>query len=192
MENKALYLFCFSIFPLMVCSGMVYSILAIYLNQQLGATVTMVGFIYMVGSASGAIFSPTVGKLSDKFGRRRILILSMFGFMIAFSAYAIIQNASQAILIQALEGATWAAMSATAMAFIADLVPSEKRGWAMGVYDRTWFVGWVVGPILGGYLADTFGFRITFLVGAILTIVGLLLMVFYVREVKNMQNQTKT
>ncbi len=184
MNNKPLYLLCFSIFPLMVCSGMVYSILAVYLNLHLGANPTMVGFIYMVGSASGAIVSPLVGKLSDKIGRKIIMVFSMGGFMAAFAAYALIENFVQAFPIQALEGATWAAMSVSVTAFIADLVPSDKRGWALGIYERTWFLGWIIGPLTGGYIADVLGFKATFLIGSTLIVVGLLLMVLFVKETR--------
>ncbi|RLG92359.1 MAG: hypothetical protein DRO36_01800 [Candidatus Hecatellales archaeon] len=179
---RMLYTLYVSIFPLMVCSGMIYSILAVYLNTHLGATTTMVGFIYMVGSASGAIFSPIIGKLSDRVGRKPIMVFSMVGFMVAFSAYAFIWSFIQAFPIQALEGLTWAAMGAAATAFIADHASPEKRGWAMGMYERTWFMGWIIGPVLGGYIADVFGFKTTFLTGSILLVVGLALMVLFVRE----------
>jgi len=181
-DDKALYLLYVSILPLMICSGMVYSILAVYLNSQLGATTTIVGFIYMVGSASGAVFSPMVGKLSDRIGRKPIMTFSMVGFMVAFSAYAFIESFVQAFPIQALEGLTWAAMGAAVTAFIADIVPSEKRGWAMGMYERTWFIGWIIGPVLGGYIADVLGFKTTFLMGSALLVLGLTLMVLFVKE----------
>jgi MFS family permease len=183
-DDKALYLLYVSILPLMICSGMVYSILAVYLNSQLGATTTIVGFIYMVGSASGAVFSPMVGKLSDRIGRKPIMTFSMVGFMVAFSAYAFIESFVQAFPIQALEGLTWAAMGAAVTAFIADIVPSEKRGWAMGMYERTWFIGWIIGPVLGGYIADVLGFKTTFLMGSALLVLGLTLMVLFVKENK--------
>lgn len=171
--KKSLYGLCLVIFPLMVCSGMVYSILPLYVSGELGASPRHIGLLYMVGATAGAILAPFLGKLSDKFGRRRVLLLSMGGFAAAFALYAVIKNYSEAFPIYALEGASWAALGATVPAFIADIVPAEDRGWAMGIYERTWSVGWIIGPLLGGFLADTIGFRITFIAGAALIGIGI-------------------
>jgi len=84
--------------------------------------------------------------------------------------------------IQALEGATWAAMGTVASAFIADLAPESERGWAMGMYERTWFLGWIVGPMLGGYLSDHVGFKPTLILGSALTILGLIIFLLKVKE----------
>ncbi|RLI13722.1 MAG: MFS transporter, partial [Candidatus Hecatellales archaeon] len=62
--KKRLYTFYISVLPLMVCSGMVYSVLAIYISE-LGASKTEIGMIYMTGSAVGALISPMVGRVSD-------------------------------------------------------------------------------------------------------------------------------
>jgi len=162
---------------------MVYSILSLYISE-LGASKTEIGLIYMTGSAMGALVSPSIGKLSDRIGRKPVMAASMAGFTVAFLAYSMVDNVIYVFPIQALEGATWAAMGTVASAFIADMIPTERRGWAMGVYERMWFIGWIVGPVFGGYLADTIGFRTTLLAGSILTITGLILLLAKVREVR--------
>ncbi len=133
--KKSLYRLCLTIFPIMVCSGMIYSILPIYLSQDLGASTRYIGLLYMVGAATGFVFAPFLGRLSDKFGRRRILLLCMSGFAIAFALYSLIRNFTQAFPVYALEGASWPALGTTVPAFIADIVPTADRGWAMGVYE---------------------------------------------------------
>ena len=179
--KRRLYIFCASIFPLMVCSGMVYSVLALYMSE-LGASKTEIGLIYMTGSAMGALVSPMIGRLSDRVGRKPILAASMGGFTVAFLAYSLIDKAFYAFPIQALEGATWAAMGTVASAFIADVAPAEERGWAMGVYERVWFLGWMIGPAVGGFLADHLGFKVTLLVGSVLTLFGLVFFTLKVGE----------
>lgn len=182
-DRKHLYTFYVSIFPLMACSGMVYSILALYISE-LGASKTEIGMIYMTGAAVGALVSPMVGRLSDRIGRKPVMAMSMVGFTLAFAAYSLIESALYAFPIQALEGATWAAMGTVASAFIADLAPERERGWAMGMYERTWFIGWIVGPMLGGYLADNIGFRATLIIGSALTVAGLIVFILKVKESK--------
>ena len=176
-----LYTFYASVFPLMVCAGMVYSILVLYISE-LGASKTEIGLIYMTGSAVGALVSPQIGRFSDRFGRKPVMAASMAGFTVAFLLYALIDRAVYAFPIQALEGATWAALGTVATAFIADLAPEKERGWAMGMYERTWFIGWIIGPALGGYLADHVGFKVTLLLGSTITLVGLALLLIKVKE----------
>ena len=89
--RRNLYVFCFSILPLMICSGMVYSILSLYISE-LGASKTEIGLIYMTGSAMGALVSPSIGRLSDRIGRKPVMAASMAGFTVAFLAYSMVDN----------------------------------------------------------------------------------------------------
>jgi len=174
MEKRSLYLLCARIFPLMICTGIVYSVLPLYISQELRASPSQIGLIYMTGAVAGALLAPRLGRLGDKIGRRRVLLLSMVGFAVAFSLYYFVRHFAQVFAVQALEGTSWAALGATAPALVADMAPANERGWAMGVYERTWSLGWIVGPLAGGFLAEHLGFRPTFLIGAGLLAVGAL------------------
>ncbi len=184
MNKRLLYALAASIMPLMVCSGMVYSVLSIYFSQDLGASTTQIGAVFMIGAAAGALMSPSTGKLSDRVGRRAVLLASMVGFTLAFALYAFINDVVQAALIQLLEGSTWAGMGSAASAYIADVAGEGERGWAMGVYHRVYYLGWIIGPILGGYLADVVGFRNMFLIGSSLIVIGILILLFFVKETR--------
>jgi MFS family permease len=181
-NKKALYLLCLSVLPLMICSGMVYSVLSLYIADDLGASKTSLGLIYMTGAACGAILALSLGKLSDRWGRRVVLVLPMFGFVIAFIMYALSPNYTYVFPIQALEGMTWVALGTGSSAFIVDLMPSEQRGWGRGVYQRTWSVGWILGPLIGGVLADSIGFKSTLLISTGMAALGIPLVLFYLKE----------
>jgi predicted MFS family arabinose efflux permease len=77
------------------------------------------------------------------------------------------------------------------MAYIAEIVLQEHHGWAMGMYTRTWYLGWVIGPALGGYLGDAIGFRLTFTIGAALMVFGLAATWLYVKEPRKAKQQQK-
>ncbi len=181
-DKRRLYSIYISIFPLMVCSGIVYSIFALYISQELGATTFQVGLIFTVGSLSGAVGSPIFGKLSDKIGRKPIMITSMVIFFVVFLLYSLAETFVDVFPIQFLEGVGWSALGATTTALIADTVPSEMRGTALGMYSMTWYLGWVVGPSTGGWLAETFGFRIAFIICSITIIFGLIIALKFIKE----------
>ena len=70
----------------------------------------------------------------------------------------------------------------------ADIIAAEKRGWAMGVYQQTVSLGWVIGPAFGGFLSDIIGSRMTFLLGAMLVAIGCILVLFLVKEPPRQRN----
>jgi predicted MFS family arabinose efflux permease len=163
MKDKTVYLICLSVFPFMVCTGIIYSIISLYF-QSLGAGKTQIGLLFTCGAAAGAITAPFLGQLSDKIGRRSVLLLAMALFALVFLGYALSRNYHHIFPVQVCEGMAWAALGASAMALIADFVPEERRGKAMGIYNSTWSLGWIIGPSLGGFLSDQIGFRLTFLI----------------------------
>lgn len=181
MNTKKIYLVCFSILPLMVCVGMIYSIISLYI-LHLGASRTQVGIVFTVGAIAGTLFGPYMGKISDRVGRRLVIIYSMMGFSLVFIFYAVIDSYKWIIPVQFLEGTVWVAFATSITALIADISPPEERGWAMGVYNQTWNLGWVIGPISGGYLSDKFGFKFTLVFGALIIIFGTLCATIFIKE----------
>jgi DHA1 family multidrug resistance protein-like MFS transporter len=182
MGKKRLYVLCACALPLMICSGLVYSMFSLYLGEVLGAPRSQIGLIYMVGSLVGLLCGPLLGRASDRFGRKPVILGSMASFALIFVLYFRVQGYVAVYGIQVLEGAAWVAMGAAITAYIADIITEDKRGWAMGVYQQTISVGWMIGPAFGGFLSEVIGFRTIFLVGAILEAIGFILVLFLVKE----------
>ena len=182
MEKKRLYVLCACALPLMICSGLVYSMFSLYLGEVLGAPRSQIGLIYMVGSLVGLLCGPLLGKASDRYGRKPVILGSMASFALIFVLYFKVQGYVAVYGIQVLEGAAWVAIGAAITAYIADIITEDKRGWAMGVYQQTISVGWMIGPAFGGFLSEVIGFRTIFLVGAILETIGFVLVLFLVKE----------
>lgn len=182
MERKKLYILCACALPLMICSGLVYSMFSLYMAEVLGAPRTQIGLIYMVGSLVGLLSGPLLGKVSDRFGRKPVILGSMASFVLIFVLYSMARGYLAIYPIQILEGAAWVAIGAAVTAYIADIVTADKRGWAMGVYQQTISVGWMIGPAFGGFLSDVIGFRTIFLLGAVLAAIGFILVLLLVKE----------
>ena len=79
------------------------------------------------------------------------------------------------------------AIGAAANAYIIDIVSPEKRGWAMGMYQRRMSSGWIIGPAIAGFLFEILGFRTTFLIGALITCLSIAPTLVFVKEKRSSQ-----
>lgn len=179
MSKKNLYLLCLTVLPFMICTGIIYSILSLYM-ASLGLSKSEIGSLFTAGAIAAAVSSPVWGTLSDRFGRKKILIFSMVIFAAVFLGYAFSTRYVHLVIVQLGEGIAWAAMGSTAVALVADLVPENSRGKAMGIYNMTWNTGWIIGPSLGGLFSDHIGFMPTFLMCTGLTTTGILMAFFLI------------
>jgi DHA1 family tetracycline resistance protein-like MFS transporter len=99
------------------------------------------------------LFSPILGALSDRYGRRPILLLSIAGLGLSYAGMAVATSIWQLLLIRMFTGAT-SANIATAFAYVADVTPAERRAGAYGLMQAAMSLGFAVGPAVGGALAS--------------------------------------
>lgn len=76
----------------------------------------------------------------------------------------------------------WAAFSVVTPALITDMAKERERGEYLGLYNQAWYVGWAIGPFLGGFLADSIGFQRSFIICSVILLIGLVLTLYFVRE----------
>lgn len=116
------------------------------------------------------IFSPIMGALSDRFGRRRVLLISSLGLGLDYFLMALAPNLAWLFIGRILSGIT-AASFATAGAYIADVTPPEKRAASYGLFGAAWGIGFVIGPGMGGLLGEA-ALRLPFWVAGALTLIN--------------------
>ena len=116
---------------------------------------------YLVAST---VLVPIYGKLSDLYGRRRVLLTGIGIFLAGSAACGIAQNAAQLIAFRAIQGAGSAALFTSAFAVVADLFPPAERGKWQGMFGAAFGLSSVVGPLLGGFITDNFGWNWVFYV----------------------------
>jgi multidrug resistance protein len=124
-----------------------------YLATEFGATSQDVGVLMSVYSLCQFLFSPFWGRLSDRFGRRPILLMSLLGSALSYLGFAFAGSLTMLILCRVFAGAFTANIS-TAMASIADVTPTEKRAQSMGLIGAAFGIGFIVGPAFGGLLSE--------------------------------------
>jgi len=122
------------------------------------------GFVTMAYAAMQFALSPTVGNLSDRFGRRPILIVSMATLAIDYVVMAFAPSLWVLFIGRMISGAAGATMS-TANAFLADISPPDKRAQNFAMVGASFGIGFIVGPLIGGF-AGEFGPRVPFMVAA--------------------------
>src|SRR2546426_4761726 len=128
----------------------------------------MFGLLLTVWSLMQFLFSPLLGALSDRFGRRPVLILSAIGLGLDYIVMALAPNLAWLFIGRVFSGIT-AASYPTAGAYVADVTPPERRAAAFGMIGAAWGVGFILGPALGGVLGGS-GPRPPFWAAAVLSL----------------------
>lgn len=149
-------------------------------NSDIGHAAIWGGVLATIFSVMQFIFSPTLGSLSDRFGRKPVLLLSL---LVMAADYVLMAVASTIwlLLIGRIIGGITAATHATATAYVADISAPEKKAANFGLIGAGFGVGFVLGPIIGGVLAE-YGSRAPFWAAAALALLNAGFGLFVLRE----------
>lgn len=160
----------------MLAFGIIIPVLPHLVQQMVGGDIaTAVRWSGAFGAVFGLmqfIASPIQGALSDRYGRRPVILISNLGLGIDFVVMALAQSLPLLFAGRVVSGIA-AASFTTANAYIADVTPKEKRAAAFGMLGGAFGIGFIVGPALGGFLAD-FSIRLPFWVAGALALLNFL------------------
>ncbi len=140
----------------------------------------IVGVFATVWALMQFVFSPVLGALSDRYGRRRVILISNFGLGCNYVLMAVAPNLAWLFVGRLVSGVTAASMS-TAYAYIADVTPPERRAAGFGLLGAATGLGFVLGPALGGLLGGI-DLRLPFWTAAGLSLVNALYGLFILPE----------
>ena len=126
------------------------------------------------------VFAPVLGSLSDRLGRRPVLLISLAGAAINYLFLAFAPSLWMLLVGRAIAGLTSANVS-VATAYITDITPEDKRARRFGLLNAMFGIGFIIGPVLGGALGD-YWLRLPFIAAAVLNACNLLLAFFVLPE----------
>jgi DHA1 family multidrug resistance protein-like MFS transporter len=147
-----------------------------YYVQELGITnleqvELWSGLLFAAHAIPMAIFSPIWGSLADRYGRKLMVQRAMFGGAIVLAAMGFVQNVQQLVILRAIQGSLTGTVAA-ATTLVASATPRERSGYALGLLQMAVWSGASLGPLLGGVVADTWGYRAAFWVTGVLLAIG--------------------
>ncbi|CAI1496555.1 multidrug efflux MFS transporter [Serratia quinivorans] len=139
------------------------------------------GLVFSGTFLVSALVSPLWGSLADRKGRKLMLLRASLGMAVVIALQGMVTNVYQLFALRALMGLT-SGYIPNAMALVASQVPRDKSGWALGTLSTGPVTGVIVGPLLGGLMADHLGLRVVFFVTAVLMFVSFLITLFLIKE----------
>lgn len=145
------------------------------------------GWITFVYAAAQFVFAPVIGGLSDRFGRRPVLLFSLFGFGLNYILIGFAPTIIWLFIGRLLSGITGASYT-TATAYVADISSPEKKAQNFGLIGAAFGLGFIIGPSLGGVLGE-FGSRIPFFTAAAITLLNVLYGFFVLPESLSEENR---
>jgi multidrug resistance protein len=181
MKRSPLLVIFITVFIDLIGFGIVIPVLPYYAEgTRFGATPREVGLLFASYSLMQLIFSPVLGRLSDKYGRRPILLISLLGTCLGFLILGFAKTLLMLFIGRIIDGISGGNIS-TAQAYIADVTTKEDRAKGMGLIGAAFGLGFVFGPAIGGILSR-WGINIPFLFAGGLAFANVILLYFTLPE----------
>lgn len=140
-----------------------------------------IGYAALVFGVTMAVSAPLWGLVADRYGRKLMVIRSMFAGSIVLALMGLATNPWHIIILRFLQGLTTGTIAAS-VTLVSSVTPAANLGFSLGLLQTSLLIGNAVGPFAGGILADHFGYRIPCGLGAVTLLIGTLLVIFFVAE----------
>ena len=148
---RSLVVLFLTVFVSLIGFGIIIPLLPFY-AQTFGASPTTIGLLFASFSVAQFIAAPVLGELSDRWGRRPILIFSLLGTVVSFALLAMAHSITMLFIARIVDGLSGGNIT-TARAYIADVTPVEDRAKRYGLIGAAFGLGFIFGPALGALFA---------------------------------------
>src|SRR5438105_7670488 len=193
LRNRTLLAVSFAVCASFTGIGMVVPVRVLYAESR-GASLAIIGAMASSYLISNFLFQYPSGWIADRWGRKPIMIVSLFLQAVVSATYLLIADPILFVLVRFVEGAVAAAFLPSARALITDAIPLKHRGEAFGIFSAFFNFGFLLGPAIGGLLAST-GYASAFIGAVIFRLVAVVVVVFMIRvkvqRVRETQEETR-
>lgn len=179
MKNKPLASIFLIVFIDLLGFGLILPLLPYY-AETFGASDTMVGFLVASYAAAQLVGAPLLGRLSDRFGRRPILLISLVGTLVSFLMLGFANTLLMLFAARVFDGLTGGNIS-VAQAYISDVTDAKNRAKGLGLIGAAFGLGFIFGPVTGGFLSN-WGYDLPAFVAAGLVTINVLMVYFWLPE----------
>lgn len=191
-RSRALLVVALTIFVDALIFGIIVPVLPLYTESR-GFSNFQLGVIFSVYSAALLLLSVPIGIISDRYGKKRVMIAGMLGLVITTICFAFSASFIALLTTRFLQGAAAAVTWVVGPALVADMYPPRERGGKMGLAMTGNSFGFLIGPAVGGFLYDWGGYRTPFFTAAMLVVLILAAVVMSIKEpARSGQEQEKT
>ena len=153
MEKPKILLLFLTLFFVMLGFGIIIPNLAYY-AKDIGATTTEIAILMSIYSGMQLLFAPLWGRLSDKHGRKPMILLGLLVNAVALVGFGLAKAYIWLLIARSAAGIASAAVLPSVMAYVADVTTSEERGRGMGLMGAAMGLGFTVGPAIGGIMGS--------------------------------------
>ena len=167
-------------FLVMVGFGIIIPVLPFY-AENIGASPTQLGFLMAVYSLMQLLFAPIWGRISDRIGRKPVILIGILGLSLSFYLMGISTSLWMLFVARIIGGILSSANMPTVMAYVADITSLEDRGKGMGVVGAATGLGFVFGPALGGVFSKI-SLSMPFYVAGVTSLLTFFLVLFLLKE----------
>ncbi|OUQ86753.1 MFS transporter [Brevibacillus brevis] len=183
LKNQgALLILMFNIFLVFTGIGLVIPIMPKYM-ESLGITGGTIGLLVAAFSLTQLLFSPIAGRWADSFGRKKIIVIGLVVFAISEVMFGIANSPVLLFVSRLLGGISAALIMPAVMAYSADITTNEERAAGMGYITAAITTGFIIGPGIGGYIAE-FGIRVPFYSAGIAGLIAACITLLILKESK--------
>ncbi|MGX6962215.1 MFS transporter [Vagococcus xieshaowenii] len=179
-KNQMLYLVIFNLFLVFLGVGLVIPALP-QLKIEMGFSGTVMGLLVSIFAFAQLVVSPISGHLSDKLGRKKLIVLGMLLFSISEIIFGFAQTLPWFYFSRLLGGASAALIMPSVTAFVTDLTTIEERPKSMGLVSAAISGGFIIGPGVGGALTH-FGLRVPFFAAGLVAFIGFIISALILKE----------
>ncbi|MGC8518205.1 MAG: DHA2 family efflux MFS transporter permease subunit [Steroidobacteraceae bacterium] len=160
-----------------------------HIGGSMSATIDQMDWVLTSYIVAAAIITPLSGWLAGRFGRKKVLLISVLGFTVTSALCGMAQSIDQIVLFRLLQGGFSAGLVPLSQAVLLDINPPERHGRAMALWGQGVVLGPMLAPVLGGWLTDSYSWRWVFYINVPFGILSAIGIMTYLRETQKRKSR---